>query len=115
MTKNGIKAIPISSFDSTGLLLATWKAITPVGGLPYACSIIKINNATKLTDVFISYDGVDYHDVVPYENQHIIYLQTNSRPGNKKSLFKKGTNVYLRGDPAFALGYIYLIGYYQEQ
>jgi len=114
MTKNCVKAIPISGMGSGALLLGVYQAVTPAGGIPNACFILKINN-TSNRDVYVSYDAEDINDVIRAGEDRVINFQVNSSPQNKRAVMKKGTEVYLEGDPAGAAGWIYLSGYYQEQ
>ena len=113
MSQNGIKAIPISTFNSAGLQLLNWLPITPAGGLPNACFMLRIRNFSNRA-VLISYDGVNIHDISPADSEMELPFQQNAQPNNQRAYMKKGTNVYLIGNPVGAVGFIFLSGYYQE-
>ena len=110
MSKDSIKPLLIASINSTTLLIGTY-AVVNTDGLDGPCFMIRMTNAASGT-VFISYDGVNDHDILLAGEVLQLDFQTNSRPGNKVAQLAKGTKVYLRGTAG--TGFIYLSGWYQE-
>lgn len=107
--KNYIKAITSLVFDSSTLTGGYDQFVAT--GLPSACSILRIVNASNVA-VGVSYDGVDTHEFLPAGGVIHLNFAANSRPNNRVANMAKGTNVCLIG--AAGVGNIYLIGYYQE-
>ena len=107
--KNGIKAMPALIIDSATLT----GGYDPfdAAGLTQACSIIRIVNDSN-TNIGVSYDGVDTHEVINSGDSIQLTFQSNSRPNNKVALMAKGSNICAIG--AAGVGNIYLIGYYQD-
>jgi len=109
--KNIVRAIPLQIFNTANLVLA---AFTPFANpLPHACFAIKFINRSNRS-VYISYDGVTYHDCLPADSELPLNFQQLHQPSNDFTWMKQGTRVYLRGQPIGAVGFIYLCGYYQE-
>ena len=111
MSRNAIKAIEMDNRNSN-TLDGTFQVLN-AGGLPKACTIIKIVNDSD-RDVLISYDGVTDHDYVPLGDKLELNLQANSQPNGYASSMAQGTVFYVRG-LAGGTGYIYLVGYYNEK
>jgi hypothetical protein len=109
--KNTIKPVPLQLLNSTALSAVLF---TPFPNpLPQACFMIRlINRSNRL--ITVSYDGVNAHDVVFAEENLTLNFEQNSQPTNEFAWMKKGTQVYLLGNPIGANGFIYLCGYYQE-
>ena len=108
---NFVNAIPISVLDSADFD-GEFVPFNSPGGLPNACSIIRIVNTSNVT-IFISYDaGVTTHEVVASGESLQLSLQNNSSPNNYQCLMKKGLIVYCEGDAGE--GDVYLVGYYQS-
>lgn len=110
MAKNSLKAIPLTTFDSA-TLLATYQPLNP-NGLPFACLVLKIQNAAT-TAITLSYDDSTDHDFVSAGS--IITLSSNAISSQTPDTVKiqKGTIVYAKG--IAGVGTIYVIGYYLEQ
>ena len=109
--KNSVSAIPMLLFNSANLVNGTF--LPCYAPLPHGCFITRILNLSNII-VYISYDGVTYHDVILPEELLTYYWQQLSQPSGKVALMKEGTHVYLMGDPTAANGLIYLCGYYQQ-
>jgi len=72
---------------------------------------LRLISAAKFP-VYISFNSNDIHEILLPETTIELNLQTNSSPNNFSSLLKKGTVVSVQG---FAgIGYVYLVGYYNE-
>lgn len=108
MPSDIIKPIIMSSINSA-TLTGAYQVLC--ASLPEACIIIRfINDST--VPVTISYDGINAHDYALAGSPFILNLQANNRLGNLKSMMKKGTPVYVKGNAG--AGYIFLAGYYQS-
>jgi len=107
--KNGIQAITALVIDSSAL--TGGYDLFSATGLPEACSIIRIVNASD-TGVGVSFDSVNTHELLPSGTSLQLNLQANSRPNNHVTCLAKGTRVSLKG--VAGVGNIYLIGYYQK-
>jgi hypothetical protein len=105
-----VKAVTAQRFDTAGLT-GGYDLMNP-GGLPEACFYVRIVNHSNV-DVEVSYDGVHTHDIVHADTRLDLVLQANSQPSGGLALMAKGQSVYLFG-AAPGVGYVYLIGYYQE-
>lgn len=81
------------------------------GGLPRACSLIRIINNSNV-DVGFSYDGINTHEFLPIGSVTQIQFQTNSRPNSKSALLPRRAPVSLIG--AAGVGNVWLVGYYQD-
>lgn len=108
MAQNKVKPILMTEFDASTLSNLTWKAIN-AGGLPAACFLVKIINASD-EDVFVSYDGVNEHDYVAATSNALLNLQANAQPNSNIACLPLGTTVYLKGTAG--TGFIYLSGWY---
>ena len=104
-----VKAVTCQRFDTAGL--TGGYDLMNAGGLDKSCFYIKIINDSN-TDVEISYDAVGTHDFVPNGTSQVLNLQSNYQPAGAIALMPKGQEFYLLGQGG--VGYIYLIGYYQE-
>jgi hypothetical protein len=107
MAQNYVKALEMAFFDTSNL----------TGGydllrvLPVPCAIIRfINNSS--VDVGVSYDGLAIQDFLRLDSELVFNFQTNSQPSGKMALMKKGTHIYLIGQPG--KGLVYITGYYQD-
>lgn len=107
--KNYVLPIPLTSVTSVSVS-GTYIAINDAG-LPHACSILRIINASTQA-VLISYGGGVDHDYLPSGQSLTLDLQTNSSPNNYSCLIRKGTVVSVKGTAG--TGFIALAGYYQE-
>ena len=107
--KNYIQAITALTIDSA-TLTGGYDLFDPAG-LPEACSIIRVINASNAT-VGLSYDAAHINEFLPIGGILQIDFQTNARPNNKSAQLAKGTPVSLIGAPG--VGTIYFIGYYQK-
>lgn len=107
--KDYIQAITALVIDSSAL--TGGYDLFDSAGLPEACSIIRVVNASD-TAVGVSYDAVDTHEFLPAGASLQLNLQANSRPNNHVTCLAKGTKVSLKG--VAGVGNIYLIGYYQK-
>lgn len=108
--KNRFSAIPLQSFDTSGLT-STYQALNGSTGLPESCAYIRIINNSD-TDVTISLDGNTDHDIVPADFIVDLPLQANSVPSGHYGMIEKGKIFYVKGTAG--TGNIYLAGYYQE-
>ena len=108
MPSDIVKAITMSSFNSA-TLNGAYQVLS--AELPEACFLVRFINDSDVP-VTISYDGISAHDFLLANSAFTLNLQANNRPGNNKSLLKKGTKVYIKGALA-GTGYIFLAGYYQ--
>lgn len=106
--KNSVYAVSLATFDSA-VLDDSYEAIN-VGGLPEACFLVRITNATDV-GLTISLDGVHDHEYIAAAAVIDLPVQTNSQPNNKTALWQKGQIFYVNGTDA--TGNIYLSGYYQ--
>jgi len=110
MSKNFIKAIPLTSIDSA-TFTGDYQAIN-ADGLPNACTLIRFTNDTNV-DVTISFDGVNPHDYIRTGDKLELNLQANSQPNGYASSLKQGAVVYVAG--AGGAGLLYLAGYYNDK
>jgi hypothetical protein len=113
MTVNSrVKAVTAARFN-TAALTGGYDLIN-LGGLSHACFLIRILNRSNVS-LEISYDAVHTHDFIPADSSMELNFQTNSQPSNYVALMRKGQLVYvLNPNQGAGVGYIYLIGYYQE-
>lgn len=109
--KNNVLAIPLSSFDTSGLS-TSYQAIN-AGGLDNPCFLIRIVNNSN-TDITISYDGVTDNEFVPTKTSIPINFQANSQPQAQSAILRKGTIVWVKG-AGVSTGLIYVSGYYTPQ
>lgn len=95
--KSRVYAIP-------GTTIAIGAAYAPINptGLPYACYMLRVINATNAL-VTISYDGVTDHDWVLTASFNQLWIDADT-------LFAKGLKVYAKGAGA---GSVYLAAYYK--
>ena len=107
--KNAIKAIETLAIDAA--TLTGGYDLFDVDGLPEACVIIRLVNESNVT-VGVSFDGATTQDILSAGATIQHEFQTNSQPNNKLAAMAKGSPVSLIG--AAGVGFIYLIGYYQD-
>jgi hypothetical protein len=105
--KDRIRAIPMKSLN-IGTIGLGWNVID-AAGLPQACSIIRLINASK-SDLSISYDEVDAHDYLNQGASMYLFLQMNRQHHSKVCRMAKGTKIYASG--AASAGFLYVVGYY---
>jgi hypothetical protein len=111
MAQTSIKAIPLLSLDSATLAALTWTSIN-APGLAEACFWVRVINRSSV-DIYISFDGVNYNDIVQDGGELYIMPQTNSQPNAKEALMAKGTIIYAMPVLGVAgIGQIYVAGYY---
>lgn len=108
--KNFIVPIPLTSVTSSSINNTTYTAINDAG-LPHACSIVRIINASS-TAVQISYNGTTDHDYVAAGGTIQLDLQTNRQPNGQVALLRAGTVIYVKGTAG--TGFLGLAAYYQE-
>ena len=101
-----VRAITASIFDTNTLDPAVWKVLTP--SLQEACFLIRFTN-TSASSIYISYDGVDPHDVVLSDNYFDLYFQNNASYSEKSNNIAKGTKIWLLGQAV--IGRCILAGY----
>lgn len=107
MSRLSVKAIPIQSIASSGLLV-TYQAIN--AGLPESCFLLRIINGGT-TNVTVSYDGVNDQDVVLAGESLQIPTPLNNSQSARGTQFNKGLIVYVRGAAGLS-GTVTLAGYY---
>lgn len=95
--KSRVFAIPSTSIA----IGAAYAPINPLG-LPYACYMLRITNASNAI-ITISYDGVTDHDWVLTANTEQLWI-------DDMTLYAKGLIVYAKGAGA---GSVYVSGYYK--
>ena len=105
--KNALRAIPMVGFDVNTLGLV-YTPINPLG-LPEACSVLRIVNASKAS-LFLSFDCSHDHDFIRSDQSIIIHAQENNHVPGHVARFAKGTIISISG--VAAVGYIYVCGYY---
>jgi hypothetical protein len=105
--KNCVKAIPLTSIDSS-TFTGSYQAIN-TGGLPFPCYIIRINNDST-ENVTISYDGTTDHEFLPTLLFTQLTFQGNPQPNGYYAVLPAGTVVYVKGTAG--TGLVYLSGYY---
>lgn len=109
--KNSVLAIPLTAVSATTFDGIAYMSINPTG-LPHACFEFSIRNGSSVS-VFISYDGVTNHDILPSGQSVTYQLQTNAQPNTTIANIAKGAIVYVLG--ANGTGSVYLSGFYQPQ
>jgi hypothetical protein len=112
MAQNAVKFIPLATFN-TATADGTLQLINS-GGLPEACTMLYIVNDSNIS-VYISFDGVTNHFVVPDQVGVDFAAQTNSQPGNRVQMFRKGMTIWLASvSGAAGVGNVYVSGIYTE-
>lgn len=117
MSKNFVRAMTAAGFNANALNPAAFLPINidfggnPRATLTEACFLIRVINASNV-EVFISYDGVNYHDHVPAGLAIQLPFQNNSSPNNYVAIMPKNSMIYVRGN--VGIGFIAVAGYYQE-
>lgn len=110
MAKNKVKAVALASKNSN-TVGATYSAVN-ASGLPEACFLIRINNASDQA-ITISYDGSTDNDYLAANTALTFDFGSNGYPNNFVALLAVGTIVYVKGTAGN--GTISLSGYYLEQ
>jgi hypothetical protein len=110
MSKNSIKAVPMTTFASTSVSGTYAPIIT--GGLAQACYLLRIINDTT-QDVTISFDGVTDADYILLGTGNNIPAIYGAQPNSYVALFPKGMQIYVKGTAG--TGNIYVSGYYQPR
>lgn len=108
MSQNIILPIPRTQINATSFN-STYLPIN-AGGLPEACSIIRLVNDTN-RDVLISFNGVTGHEYLGAEESFILNFQANAGSSNDVAKLAKGTIIYVLA--AAGTGLMFLSGYYQ--
>jgi SOS-response transcriptional repressor LexA len=108
MAKNRVQAIPLSSFDTSGL--TTSYQVIDSAGLDAACFLVRITNDSNV-DITVSLDGTNNNEYLVAGDAIVLPVQTNSQPGGWVSLLPKGQKFYVKG-PSAGTGSVYLSGYY---
>ena len=105
-SKNAVQSIERTVLDASELV----GAYLPINELGFtrSCFMIRIVNRNK-SDILLSFDGVTDHEYVRADEVLNIIIPPDSR---SKVNFAKGTIIY--ASAAFAVGYIYLSGYYRD-
>lgn len=111
MSKNSIKAVPMTTFDSSGVTTSFKPMIT--GGLAKACYLLRITNASN-KDFTISFDGINDADYIFTNTANNIPVVYGAQPNGFTAQFPQGQQVYVKGAAA-GTGNIYISGYYQPQ
>lgn len=112
MLRNTVKAIVLTSFDSS-TLSAVFQPINPAG-LDRACFLVRITNDSD-EGAILSYDGINSHEFIAPATTVELPTQTNSGPMNRAGYFAQGTVIYAKEATTAGTGEIYLSGYYQPQ
>ena len=107
MAENFVKAIAMTTINATSFD-GSYKVINATG-LPNACSLIRITNASNRA-LLISYDGSTDHDYLADSGVLQLPFQSNSSPKGKVAQLAKGTKIYVKA--ASGTGLVYLSGYY---
>lgn len=107
--KNSVHAITRASFD-TSTLTANYQ-IVDTSGLEFACFALRFINISD-SNIDLSYDGTNDHDIIPANSSIPINTQTNHTPYAGIAYFSKGTKIYVKG--AATAGTFYIVGYYQD-
>lgn len=106
MARNRVGAIALGSIN-TATFTGAYQLL--YNGLPEACSLVRIINASN-RDITISYDGVTDHDYLQDGDTAQYYFQANNQPRSHIALLAEGTRIYVKGTAG--TGYIYCAGYY---
>ena len=108
-----VKAVTAARFN-TAAVTGGYDLINP-GGLSHACFLIRLINNSNIS-VEVSYDGVHTQEFSHTEREIELNFQTNNQNfAGAVALMPKGQKVYvLNPNQGAGVGYIYLIGYYQE-
>jgi hypothetical protein len=107
---NAVQFIPLTNINSAAILPAY--APINVGGLPHACSAIRIINDSTI-DIFVSFDGVTDHEFMQSGETLYMPFQISAQPNGWMSLLSAHTQVFVRA-PAPGVGLIMLSGYYTK-
>ncbi len=113
MAKNYVQPLIIQYVNAATISAITWVpfqrvAVTPIDE---ACFMLRFTNESNV-DVFISFDGVNPHEIVASSTNITLSFQSNALPNNEVALVKKGTQFYVQG--ITGAGYIYLSGFYSK-
>jgi hypothetical protein len=110
MPKNFIRAISTAQLDAS-TLSGNYDLLSI---LTKPCFMVRIVNASNL-GVNVSLDHATLHDFVRANSDNTLMFQVNSQPNGKVALLRQGTSIYIQGTPVPATaGFIFFIGYYQE-
>jgi len=106
--KDYVYPLVLSSVNTNGIAIDT---MTPfdAAGIEEDVFMIRITNDSDTT-VYISFNGTDDHECVPDGETIEVNFQANASPPNYKAMLKKGTVLYVNGNPG--TGLVYLAGYY---
>ncbi len=105
MAQNNIKAIELLSIDSASFD----GSYMLVGKLSNSLSIMRIINNSD-SDILVSYDGENDHDVVQTMTTMQISFQQNNKPNGNVANLAANTPIYVLGTTG--QGEVYIAGYY---
>jgi len=108
--KNRVTPLFLTSVDARDIDTDTWTSFSSAG-TEAPCFKFTIFNDTS-SNVFISFNGEDEHMFLAYGDRFTIDLQEYASPNGKVSQLKKGTVIYISGNPSQNEEYVYLSGYY---
>jgi hypothetical protein len=109
MASNIVKAIPLITFNTAGLL-ANYQLINGPDGLPSECFFLGIINDSG-ADITLSFDGIIDHEYLPAGYNTYMPAQMNSQPNAQVALFPKRLKIYVKSAAA-AAGTLAISGYY---
>jgi len=110
MTKDFAIPLDLDHFDVS--TITNLFQLVSYAGLSAPCSTLRVINDSSIS-VVISFNGVDDNDYVAWQRSILVPCQRNSRPGNNKALFAKGTKIWVRAflTAKLPLGVIYFAGF----
>lgn len=111
--KNSVKAVTLSTFDSSTLQVNTYLPINATG-FSHSCFLIVITNASN-TAVIISddTDNDEGQGFIPANTTLQLNFQTNAMPNTSYANIAKGVVLFAKGTAG--IGNVYLSGWYQPQ
>lgn len=107
--KNIVQPLVLKTIDAS-TLTTSYKPINP-SGVAQPCSIIKITN-TSDRPIYISYNGIDDHDIILAGTTQVFDFQSNAQPSVFVANLPRHTIVYAKGSGGS--GIIAISGWYQE-
>ena len=111
MSKNSIKTVPMTIFDSANMT-TSYKPMIP-GGLAKACYLLRITNNCQ-DDITISFDGTSDSEFIFTSTANNIPATYGAQPNGYTAQFPQGQQIYVKSIAA-STGNIYISGYYQPQ
>ena len=109
MPQNSVKAIPLVTFNSAGLL-ATYLPLNGPDGLPEPCFWLQINNESTV-NIIISFDGVTDHMFCENGSIFPFFANFGKLPKSEVALFRAHQIIYAKS-AAPGVGNIYISGFY---